>query len=467
MHELNELDWKAALSPDKKRLREHLSAMANLPGGGFLVYGLNAKGEPTGINEEFVETTINQLTNIGRDGLSPSLVLDHCVAECEAGRLLYVYIQESLVKPVQIRGQSLEEAFIRSGATTRRASRQEIGTLMLNSRTPKWEELHSTLLQTDEQLLKLLEVEPILAMLNRPVPQSSGEMLLWMESEKLIEIAAAGGGYVTNLGGMAAARELADFSDLSRKAVRVIRYAGTDKTGPINYQQEGRRGYAIRFQKLLEVVMGLLPQAEVVKQGLRVKETTYPEIALREILANALIHQDFNITGAGPLVEIYDDRIEISNPGSLLPSKSLNRLIGTQPESRNEHLARAFRRYRICEELGSGLLKAGGAVESSGLPPIKFETSVSSFKVTLQGPKTFAKMSPKERLEACYQHAVLKHYSNQVMTNTSLRERMKMPEKQRSMISVLIQEAIEMELIKPADPENKSKKFAEYVPFWA
>lgn len=43
-HELNELDWKAALSPDKKRLTEHLSAMANLPGGGFLVFGIDNQG---------------------------------------------------------------------------------------------------------------------------------------------------------------------------------------------------------------------------------------------------------------------------------------------------------------------------------------------------------------------------------------------------------------------------------------
>ena len=53
------------------------------------------------------------------------------------------------------------------------------------------------------------------------------------------------------------------------------------------------------------------------------------------------------------------------------------------------------------------------------------------------------------------------------MTNKSLRERLKMSEKQRSMVSVLIQEAIDKKLIKAADPNNKSRKFAEYVPFWA
>jgi hypothetical protein len=75
-------------------------------------------------------------------------------------------------------------------------------------------------------------------------------------------------------------------------------------------------------------------------------------------------------------------------------------------------------------------------------------------------------MSPRERLDACYQHAVLKHFSGAVMTNTTLRERLKMPEKQRSMVSLLIQEAMDNQLIKPADPDNKSKKFAGYVPIW-
>lgn len=72
-----------------------------------------------------------------------------------------------------------------------------------------------------------------------------------------------------------------------------------------------------------------------------------------------------------------------------------------------------------------------------------------------------------ERLNACYQHAVLRHFSDGAMTNQSLRERLKMPEKHRSMVSALIQEAVDQKLIKSADPENKSKKFAEYVPSWA
>ena len=287
-----------------------------------------------------------------------------------------------------------------------------------------------------------------------------------MAGESFVDRAPSGGGYVTNLGAMAAARKLASFPDLARKAVRVVVYDGLNEANT-RQETEGVLGYAIGFQRLLEHVMSLLPQSEVIEQALRVKKTVYPALALRELIANALIHQDFSISGAGPLIEIFDNRIEISNPGGLLPSKQLDRLIGTQPESRNDRLARAFRLYKICEERGSGLLKAGLEVELYGLPPMQFTAGPNHFKVTLFTPRTFAEMTPRERLEACYQHSVLKILSGSRLTNKSLRERLKMPEKQRSMVSVLIQEAVDQKLIKASDPENKSKKYAEYVPFWA
>jgi len=287
-----------------------------------------------------------------------------------------------------------------------------------------------------------------------------------MVAEKFIDKEPAGGGYITNLGAISAARRLADFQDISRKAVRIIVYDGMNKSRT-KQEQEGTIGYALAFPGILQRIMAQLPQSEVIKEALRTTRTVYPEIALREIVANALIHQDFSITGAGPLIEIFDDRIEISNPGGLLPSKRLDRLIGTQPESRNEQLARAFRRFKICEERGSGLLKAGIEVELYGLPPIEFFNGPNFFKVTLYSPRTFAQMTARERLDACYQHAVLKYYSDSVMTNKSLRERLKMPEKQRSMVSNLIQEALSLRMIRPATPENKSRKFTEYVPSWA
>lgn len=288
----------------------------------------------------------------------------------------------------------------------------------------------------------------------------------FLDEEGFVNRDPRSGGHITNLGAIAAANNLNDFTDISRKAIRVIVYDGRSKA-IARHEQEGQRGYAIGFAGLIEYVTSHLPQSEVIDKAFRRKMPIYPPIALREVIANALIHQDFTVRGAGPTIEIFDDRIEISNPGGLLPSKRVDRLIGANPESRNEKLARAFRRYGLCEERGSGILKSAQAVELYGLPPMRFQAEQSFFKVTLFAPRTYAQMSVAERLEACYQHAVICYYAQDRMTNKSLRERLRIPESSRSMVSALIQQALDQNLIKAADPDNKSKKFMQYLPIWA
>jgi ATP-dependent DNA helicase RecG len=465
--ECNELDWKLTLSENKGRLSEHLSAFSNHAGGGCLVFGISSNSSLVGVDIESIEKIINQLTNLGRDAVEPSISLDHEGSLYDGVNLLFVHVPESPYKPIHVRGRADNASFIRSGGTTRRASRQEIGSMMLHGKTPRWEDLKATVLLTEDEVLERLDADSIFDLLEKPHLPSGVEKLKWMHEASLIEMSPSGGAYITNLGAITAALELPAFAELAHKPARVVVYDGLNKSSNLRSNTEGRRGYAITFANLIKWVEKQLPMSEVIEQALRRKVTLYPTLALREIIANALIHQDFTISGAGPLIEIFNDRIEISNPGRLLPSKTLDRIIGTQPESRNEKLAKSFRLYGICEQLGSGLVKAGLQIELYGLPPIKFEQEANHFKVSLFAPRTFAQMTSSERLNACYQHAVLRYLSSSTMTNKSLRERLKMPEKQRSMVSVLIQEAIDKHLIAPSNPLNKSRKLSEYVPFWA
>ena len=165
------------------------------------------------------------------------------------------------------------------------------------------------------------------------------------------------------------------------------------------------------------------------------------------------------------MVEIFDNRIEFTNPGSLLPGKRTDKLIGTTPESRNEMLASAFRRYRICEERGTGFQKVVQSVELFGLPPILFTSLESAFRVTLYAPRKYADISQSERIEACYQHSVLLFLSSQAMTNSTLRDRFKLHEKQRNQITNLISDAVTAGRIKRKD-SGSGNKFAEYLPYW-
>ena len=139
----------------------------------------------------------------------------------------------------------------------------------------------------------------------------------WLCDEKIL-VPDGKGYYITNLGAIAAARDLEQFENLKRKRIRVIHYRGMNKVETIN-ENMGQRGYAIGFEGLINYIKRILPHSEVIQQSLRTEVSVYPEIALRELIANALIHQDFSLTGVEPMIEVFDDRIEFTNPGSLLP----------------------------------------------------------------------------------------------------------------------------------------------------
>jgi len=134
-HEYNEIDWKVALSNDKKHLTEHLCAFSNYPGGGYLIFGIARSGALEGVTDEDIEGISNKLVNLGRDALEPSLQLDHHGTPFNGVNILLIQIPESASKPVHKRGQSIEESFIRSGGTTRKASKTEIAQMLLNNQT--------------------------------------------------------------------------------------------------------------------------------------------------------------------------------------------------------------------------------------------------------------------------------------------------------------------------------------------
>lgn len=465
-NELNEIDWKEKLSQNKQRLKQHLIAFSNLSGGGFLVFGIRDNdAEIIGVSANESQKIIERLSNLGRDAIEPPLIIDHRALEYSGKPLLIIYVKESLIKPAHERGQSIENTFIRSGGTTRKASRQEIGSLLLQSKTPQFEELRCSELKNGYQVLRLLDYEKISSLLGKRVSSSNLETLSWMVQEKMIESVNEDSYYITNFGALSAARDLNEFDTLSRKSIRLIKYDGRNKIGSAR-EWTGRRGYAIRFEELINYILEILPTSEIIEKALRKTTKIYPEIAIRELVANAMIHQDFSIRGTSPMIEIFDDRVEITNPGRLLPTKKVDRLIGTSPESRNEILAKAFRKYGICEERGSGFTKSVSAIEIYGLPPLKFIEGPNSFKVIMYSPRKLSEMSQDERIEAVYQHSVIQFLSNNSMTNKSLRERLRMTTRQRPQISILIKQALDLGRIKPEDPNNSSTKFSKYIPFW-
>ncbi|OIQ66545.1 hypothetical protein GALL_518830 [mine drainage metagenome] len=215
---------------------------------------------------------------------------------------------------------------------------------------------------------------------------------------------------------------------------------------------------------MIGFINGLLPVNEVIGQALRKAVPVYPELAIRELIANALIHQDFSISGSGPMVEIFDDRMEITNPG--IPLVDPQRLLDSPPRSRNEALASLMRRMGICEERGSGVDKVVSLTEFYQLPAPAFEVVVDSTRSTLFAPRPLTKMEREDRVRAVYLHACLRYVQRESMTNTSLRERFGIETKNSATASRLIREALDAGAIRLHD-ETVAPKLRRYLPAWA
>lgn len=316
---------------------------------------------------------------------------------------------------------------------------------------------------TGAEVLGLLDTDSYFQLTQQPAPTTDEAVLARLVSERLVVQRVGGRFDLLNVGAILFARKLSDFDRLGRKAVRIVTYEGAGRTRALRERLEDR-GYATAFSDMVEYIDTQLPRRERVEHGLRTELRAYPEDTIREPLGNSLIHQDFSVTGAGPMVEIFIDRVEITNPGT--PLVPPDRFLDAAPKSRNETLAALMRRMRICEERGSGIDRVVEAVEASLLPAPNFVAMTDQTRVTVLGPRGFAQMTKEERLRACYQHACLQWVASQRMTNATLRKRFGIADKNYATASRVIGETIEAGLVKPFDLKSESKRHAQYVPYW-
>src|SRR3989338_8051593 len=311
---------------------------------------------------------------------------------------------------------------------------------------------------TVSEVLKLLDYGKYFSLTKQELPSETNLFVEKMIQHGLVKKVFDDSYDITNLGAILFAKNLVDFPTVKRKSVRVVIYKGNTRVDRVK-EQEGSFGYAISFESLLDYINDKLPQNEDISRSLRKEVKMYPEVAIREFVANALIHQDLSISGAGPMIEVFDNRIEITNTGE--PLIDTDRFIDHPPRSRNEDMASFMRQIGVCEEGGTGVDRALISIALYQLPAPSFEKYENFTKVTLYAHKELRDMTTDDKVRACFQHCVLKYVENSRMTNASLRERLGIGEKNYPTASAIIKATIQRGLIK------ESEKPKEYVPNWA
>lgn len=396
-----------------------------------------------------------------RNRLQPAPAFQFREVMHHEGRVVFLKIPAAKMVPTAYNNIP----YIRNGSATPKLSDDINRYYMLieKLRLSEWENGVASSYLLPEDVIELLDYKSYFKLTGQPLPKTQDSIFETLEKEKLIQSDVGGRWNILNLGAILFAKDLGDFDEsIQRKAIRVVRYRGSNSAADASNSRDGKRGYALDFEDILEYINGLLPQNEQIDIALRVSNLLFPPTSIRELVANALIHQDMTATGTSPHVQLFKNRIEITNAGN--PRVETSRILDQPPWSRNALLAGLMRRMGMCEERGRGMARVFADVEMSCLPAPLLESSDSYMRVVMYGPRSFSKMTKEDRVRACYWHSVVKYKEGERMRNISLCKRLGIDAKNAALASVVIRNTMNDGLIKYAD-EDKPR--LGYLPIWA
>ena len=447
---------------------EDISALANSAAfserpRSYMIWGIDDKTHEI-VGTEFDQYSLKigneELESWLRRLLSKNAEFEFHTVEMNDMRLVVLIIFKAANQTVTFK----KVDYIRVGSYTKKLSDypQMQAQLWDRIRNTRFEEQYAKQDISADEVFGLLDFNVYFDLKKEPLPSNMEGVLHYMLEEGVVAKQDNGFYAITNMGAILFAKRLVAFPRLERKAVRVVQYQGNNKQNMLR-EDVGKKGYILEFNDHLKYIGALLPAKEVIVGGIRESRSEYPEVALREVLANALIHQDFSITGTSIVVEIFKDRVEITNPG--IPLVDVNRIVDNPPKSRNEKLASLMRRLGMCEELGTGWDKIILSCEVKQLPAPTITIYEENTKVTLYSKRDFFDMQLEEKIWTCYMHACVKYVQGEYLTNSSLRERFGLQEASSASVSRLIKDACAKGVIKKL--MDTAPRYSKYMPYWA
>lgn len=454
---------------DPKVIGENISALANSAvimgrSHAYMIWGVDDAthdivGTKVRLKQE--KKGNQEIENWLRYLLSKNADFDFQSVDIDGKHLEIIIISKAIGVPVTF--EKIE--YIRVGSYTKKLYDFPLlqSQLWDRLRHEQFEDAYAMIDLKFEDVVNLLNCEAYFDSLNLPIPTSPERYAHYLQEEGLAVKQDNGMYAITNLGALLFAKRLTDFPRIGRKAIRIVKYEGNNRL-LIQKEDVANEGYAISFESAIKLVSNLLPSKEDLNSVRRKTISAFPLPAIREAIANSLIHQDFFLTGTGPVVELFDNRVEVTNPG--IPLVDIMRIVDNPPKSRNEKLASIMRRLNMCEELGRGWDRMVISCELQKLPAPRIQIYQESTRVCLFSHLEFANIPMEDKLWSTYLHSCVKFTEGGAMTNSSLRERFGLPETSAGSVSRLIKQVLVKKLIRPLD-SSTAPRYMRYIPIWA
>ena len=390
---------------DPQLMGEYISALSNSATicnkeKAYMLWGINDETheiEGTTFSPKKMKRGNQEIENWLAGSLKPRVDFKFVEVFTDKGKVVVLEIPSAVNTPTSFKGTE----FIRMGSYKKKLKEfpEKERKLWLAFEQKPFELRTAIENVSESKVTELLDCAAYYTLMKLPLPSKRSAIIHNMVDEEFIREMDNGNYEITNMGALLLAKNLNVFAHLRRKAVRVIKYKGNGKTNAIR-EQIFTKGYAIQFDDITDYVMTLVPQEEEINTGRRVEHIMFPRKAIREMLGNMIIHQDLTAHGSGPIMEIFDTKIEASNPGTLLVD--VNRIIDTAPHSRNEAIASFLRIVRICEERGSGFDRMEEGMRDLTIPAPKVECGDDFTRTKLYWYANLNDWKREDKIRTCY-----------------------------------------------------------------
>jgi predicted HTH transcriptional regulator len=367
-HEGKTLEFKENLS-SKSKILATLIAFSNTAGGKFII-GINDKTRKvTGIPDPVLVE--EALTNLVSDSIAPRIVPNIEIIPWRNTHVICAEVYPGSNRPYYLKSKNIETStYIRVGSTNRLASTEIINTLK-----------RTLLSQTfDEEVMYEINSEAldfrVASELFKPYKSLSERdyLSLRMLIKERSNVYPSVGGIL-----LFGKERLKYFPDAW---IQAGCFQGEDKSYILD-NQNIRTHLPIAVEESIKFIQKHLLTGISIK-GVKNQEIwSIPKVAIREAIINAIVHNDYSLSGAPIRISMFDSRLEIENPGSLPIGLTIEDIISGISKARNRVIARVFHELHFIEQWGSGIQRIMSACSSAGLATPKFEEIGTRFRVTL------------------------------------------------------------------------------------
>jgi ATP-dependent DNA helicase RecG len=345
-------------------------------GGGYIFIGIDNSGKPIGFQETFDEMQ-QKIADLCREQISPPLAPFIRKIAFDKHDVCEIKIVRSINRPHRFRNIS----YVRIGSTTRRATLDEENQIRQCSVIPTYD--HQPVANSSPDDIDLIAFRDFLT------STKSSDIL---ETDSDLSVIATNLGYVVQSGNRRLPRvgTILLFGKsptrfFSHSKIQAIRFKGMDLTAPIASRQlfEGTLPDLImsarRFIENLSGTFSVFPTSA----ENRIDYLEYPHWAVREAIANAVVHRDYAISGREIDIRVFDDRIEVISPGGLGGGLTLEDLGTGKRFIRNQLIADVLNDMKFIERAGTGILRMRKEMEVNGSPQPIFKSDQNTFQAIL------------------------------------------------------------------------------------